>query len=77
MGEQALRALFGFVVEGRREPGDVDAFDIPVHGFRLIDPDGPTPEERKAQREALIAQMGPPRYFRMQPDGSMVEITGL
>lgn len=76
MGEEALRALFGFVVEGRSEPGDVDAFDIPVHGFRLVDPDGPTPEERKAQREALIAQSGPPRYFRMQPDGSMAEITG-
>lgn len=76
MGEEALRALFGFVLEGKQNPEDVDAFDIPVHGFRLIDPAGPTPGERKAQRDALIAQMSPPRYFRMQPDGSMSEIDG-
>lgn len=61
LGEEALRALFGFVLEGRPDPEDVDAFDIPAHGFRLIDPAGPTLEQSKAERDALVAQMGPPR----------------
>lgn len=74
LGEEALWALFGFILEGRPDPEDVDASGIPAHGFRLIDPDGPTPEQRKAERDALIAQMSPPRFFRMQPDGSMAEV---
>jgi hypothetical protein len=74
LGEEALRALFGFVLEGLRDPEDADAFDIPAHGFRLTDPDGPTPEQRKAEQEALKAHMGPPRFFQRQPDGSMLEV---
>lgn len=42
MGEEALRALFGFVLEGWPDPGDIDASVIPVHGFRLIEPTGST-----------------------------------
>ena len=74
LGEEALRSLFGFVLEGFPDPEDVDASEFPAHGFRLLDPDGPTPEQRQAERDALIAQMGPPRFFRMQPDGSMLEV---
>lgn len=37
LGEEALRALFGFVLEGWPAPGDIDAAAIPVHGFRLLD----------------------------------------
>lgn len=77
LGEDALRALFGFILEGHPEPDDVDAFEVPVHGFDLIDPDGPTPEEREAEQAARIAMMGPPRMFRMQSDGSFVEFDGL
>ncbi|MEU0936960.1 hypothetical protein [Embleya sp. NPDC005971] len=72
LGEDALRALFGFIVEGRRMPDDIDADDVPVHRFRLTDPDGPTPEQRKAVREALVARMKPPRIFHMQ-GGRLVE----
>ncbi|WP_372463349.1 DUF6928 family protein [Actinospica acidithermotolerans] len=74
LGEEALRSLFGFVLEGFPDPEDVDASEVPAHGFRLLDPDGPTPEQRQAERDALIVQMGPPRFFRMQPDGSMLEV---
>lgn len=42
MGEEALRALFGFVLEGWPDPEDIDAFAIPMHGFRLIDSTGST-----------------------------------
>lgn len=58
LGEAALRALFGFVIEGRREPGDVDACAVPVHGFNLTNPAGPSLEERWAAHAALMAQMG-------------------
>ena len=74
---RAIRALFGFVLEGRPEPDDVDAFKVPVHGFDVIDPNGPTREERDAERATRIARMGAPRMFRMQSDGSFVEVDRL
>jgi hypothetical protein len=76
LGEEALRALFGFIIEGFPEPGDIDAFDVPVHRFRLTDPKGPPPEQREAERDACIAAMGPPRVFRME-GGRFVEVDGL
>ncbi|MCF2530828.1 DUF6928 family protein [Yinghuangia soli] len=71
LGGEALRALFGFTVEGRQKAGDVDAADIPVHRFRLVDPDGPTPEQREAMLKALVTGMKP-RVLRME-DGRLVE----
>ncbi|MEU0810587.1 hypothetical protein [Streptomyces sp. NPDC005970] len=41
LGEDALRALCGFIQEGRPEPDDVDADGIELHGFRVRDPNGP------------------------------------
>lgn len=73
LGETALRALFGFVIEGLIKPEDVDAYEVPVYGFDLVDPGGPTPEERQAEREALAAQTGTPRMFRLQ-NGALVEV---
>ncbi|MBR7835702.1 hypothetical protein KDL01_20670 [Actinospica durhamensis] len=35
LGEEALRALFGFVIEGWPDPQDIDASEIPMHGFRV------------------------------------------
>ncbi|MGR6920980.1 DUF6928 family protein [[Actinomadura] parvosata] len=74
LGEDALRALLGFTIEGTVEPGDVDAEEVELLGFTVIDPEGPTPEERRAEFEALVAQMGEPRVFRPQPDGSLKEV---
>ena len=74
LGEAALRALFEFVIEGRSEPGDVDACAIPVHAFSLTDPGAPSFEERRAARAALMARMGPRRSLFLQPDGSWSEV---
>lgn len=41
LAEDALRALFGFIVEGRPEPGDVDAWEVRLRGFRVRDAHGP------------------------------------
>lgn len=43
-GQQALRTLFGFVVDSHtdREPGDIDARRVVLHGFVIAaDPDDP------------------------------------
>lgn len=75
LGEQALRALFGFVVEGHPESDDIDAEAVHLHGFRVTDPSG----EEQAAREAAYAQarraMRSPRRFRLGPDGAMHEVS--
>ena len=75
LGEEALRALFGFVLEGRPDPDDIDADSVLLHGFRVIDPTG----QEQAVRDAAYAQarqrMGTPRRFRMGPDGTLQEVT--
>ncbi|MFF5262065.1 DUF6928 family protein [Actinomadura viridis] len=77
LGEDALRALFGFVLEGMREPDDVDPDGVGLLGFRLTDPDDPdeVAEHEAAIKEAVRA-MGPPRRFTYGPDGSLLEIDG-
>ncbi len=37
LGEEALRALCGFVLEGHPEPDDIDASRITLHGFHVRD----------------------------------------
>jgi hypothetical protein len=75
LGEEALRAFFGFIVEGHPESDDIDAETVHLHGFRVTDPSG----EEQAAREALYAEalraMGPPQRFRMGPDGTWHEVS--
>ena len=75
LGEQALRALFGFVIEGRPRPDDIDAGAIPMLGFRVIDPTGREQAEREASYRRMRQMMGPPRRLRMGPDGTVQEIS--
>jgi hypothetical protein len=74
LGEEALRALFGFVLEGHPDPDDIEAAGVHLHGFRVTDPSG----QEQATREAAYAQarqaMGTPQMFRMGPGGTMQEI---
>ncbi|MES9535997.1 MULTISPECIES: hypothetical protein [unclassified Actinomadura] len=74
MGEDALRFLFGFVIEGRWEDTDIDAGAVPVHGFRVTDPTGREQAEREAAYADAVANMGPPRFFQLGPNGRMEEI---
>ncbi|MFB6631994.1 hypothetical protein ACFCWY_19025 [Streptomyces sp. NPDC056362] len=42
LGNEALRAFFGFLLEGTPAPEDVDPDAVPLLGFRLVaDSDGP------------------------------------
>ena len=77
LGEEALREFFGFVLEGRPSPEDIDPYEVELRGFRLQDPQAPDPALRQAAIAAAVAQMGPPRMFRFGPDGSMVEVEAL
>jgi hypothetical protein len=72
-GEEALRALFGFVLEGTPRSGDVDPDGVLLHGYRVADPSGAEQAAREAAMEAALSAMGPPRMFRLGPDGSLVE----
>jgi len=74
LGEDALRALFGFILEGRPSPEDVDAYSVPVLGFRVTDPSGAEQAAREASYEEALRRMGPPRMLRMGPDGTLHEV---
>jgi hypothetical protein len=75
LGEKALRALFGFVIEGYPDPHDIDTETVHLHGFRVTDPSGQEQAAREAAYETARRAMGPPRMFRMGPDGTMHEVT--
>ncbi|WP_437004651.1 DUF6928 family protein [Streptomyces sp. enrichment culture] len=77
LGEDALRALCGFVKEGRPEPDDVDADTVRLHGFQVQDPQGPGLEDQEAQLRRAVEAMGPPRVYTLGPGGSLVERDGL
>lgn len=84
LGEEALRNLFGFIIEGPPEPDDTDELPEPddidtasvhMHVFRVGDPSGEEQAVRAAAYEHLTRDMGPPRMFRMGPDGTMQEVS--
>ncbi|MFE6359856.1 DUF6928 family protein [Streptomyces sp. NPDC057806] len=77
MGEDALRALCGFIQEGRPEPDDVDADAIELFGFHVRDPRRPDPAEQEAELRRVVEAMDPPRFYALSPDGSLVERDGL
>jgi hypothetical protein len=73
LGEDALRALFGFILEGHPHPDDVDPFGVHLHGFRVADPAGREQSERETTMEQLLKRMESPRRYRMMPDGTLRE----
>ncbi|MEU7977120.1 hypothetical protein AB0B63_01120 [Micromonospora sp. NPDC049081] len=74
LGEQALRAFFGFTLEGRPDPDDIDPFDVPLHGFHVADPTGREQAERDDLMERILQRMEPPRRHRMMPDGTLRQL---
>ncbi|MFI7614995.1 DUF6928 family protein [Nonomuraea terrae] len=74
LGEDALHALFGFVIEGAPDSGDIDTTGVHLRGFRVTDPSGREQAEREAMYAEVRRTMGPPRTFRMGPDGTMQEV---
>lgn len=77
LGEDALRALCGFIQEGMPEPDDVDAENIELHGFVVRDPNGPDLAEKEAERRRALEAMEPPQFYTMGPEGVLIEQDGL
>ncbi|WP_343442044.1 DUF6928 family protein [Micromonospora schwarzwaldensis] len=75
LGEEALRALFGFVIEGFPAPDDIEAHTVRMYEFRVVDPSGDEQAAREAAYKQALRDMGPPRLFRLRPDGRMREIS--
>ncbi|WP_327008857.1 hypothetical protein OHA72_17335 [Dactylosporangium sp. NBC_01737] len=75
LGEDALRHLYGFILEGRHLDDDVPAREIGLLGFRVTDPTGAEQARREATYREALAKMGRPRTFRYTADGTLVEIT--
>jgi len=73
LAQQAMRCLFGFALEGRPEPGDVDAGQISMLGYRVTDPTGAEQVAREASLREFL-QHHRRRRYRTGPDGSLVEI---
>ncbi|MFF0445055.1 DUF6928 family protein [Streptomyces sp. NPDC004609] len=76
LGEDALRALCGFVQEGHPEPDDVDADAVKLYGFRVRDPHEPDRAEQEAGLREAMETMAPPRFYTLGPDGSLIERDG-
>ncbi|MDP9799574.1 hypothetical protein J2S43_008086 [Catenuloplanes nepalensis] len=60
LGQAALRAFFGFVLDGQARPGDVDAAAVRVHGFQVEDP----LFREQAARQAMLARVSAGAYRR-------------
>lgn len=75
LGEVALRELFGFILEGMPQEADVDPDSVPVHSFLVTDPSGAEQAAREAAYAQAREQLGPPRTFRLGPDGQLHEVT--
>jgi len=76
-GCQDRRALFGFIVEGRCLPGDVDPSTVHLQGFRVTDPEAPTLAERQARmRESAVPMTLTSYRMEKAPDGRILMIPG-
>ncbi|QMU79831.1 hypothetical protein GXW83_33150 [Streptacidiphilus sp. PB12-B1b] len=76
LGEDALRTLAGFILEGQPHPDDVDPYTIPLNGYRVTAPHAPDPALARAALERAVKSMGPPRILRFNPDGSITTSAG-
>jgi hypothetical protein len=68
-GDAALRALFGFVLEGRRQPTDVDAGSVKLAGFQ-VPPANPVTKEMLAEFMRTHRRTA----YRMGPDGNLIRV---
>jgi hypothetical protein len=74
LGEEALRALVGFVLEGHAHPDDVDPYALLMNGYLLTDPDGPDPAEERAAMERAVRAMRLRRSVRFNTDGTVTKL---
>jgi hypothetical protein len=67
--ETALRALFGFAIEGRRQPTDIDAQSVKLAGFQ-VPPAHPITKEMLAE----FMRTAKRTRYRIGPDGKLIQV---
>ncbi|GGP87358.1 DUF6928 family protein [Streptomyces sindenensis] len=75
LGNEALRALFGFLLKGRPSPEDVGPDEVPLLGFDLTDLD----TSRRAQKRAALeeaARRMQRKSLHLGADRSWIEALG-
>ncbi|WP_033225995.1 MULTISPECIES: DUF6928 family protein [unclassified Streptomyces] len=77
LGEDALRALCGFVMEGLPAPDDVATDAIELHGFLVRTPDALAPTNQEVTPHGAAETMPTPRFYALDPDGTLTERPGL
>ena len=68
-GEAAMRALFGFIIEGRPRPADIDAESVKLAGFK-VPPANPVTKEMLAE----FMRTHKRTTYRMGPDGKLFQV---
>jgi hypothetical protein len=68
-GDAALHALFGFVVEGRPQPADIDAESVRLAGFQ-VSPAHPVKPELVAEFTRTHRRT----TYRIGPDGKLIQV---
>jgi hypothetical protein len=68
-GDAALRALFGFIIEGRSQPADIDAFSVTLAGFQ-VRPEKPVTKEMVAE----FMRTHKRTRYEFGPDGRLIEL---
>jgi Family of unknown function (DUF6928) len=68
-GDAALRALFGFIIEGRWQSTDIDAESVKLAGFQV-------PPANPVTKEMLAEFMRTHKHirYRMGPDGKLIQV---
>ena len=69
LGGAALRALFGFIIVGRRQPSDVDAESVKLAGFQ-VPPANPITEEMLAEFMRTHRRTS----YRLGPGGELIKV---
>jgi hypothetical protein len=71
LGEAALTALFGFIIEGRRQPEDLDPEAVRLAGFAV-------PPEHRVTKDMVAEFMRTAKHtrWRFGPDGRLIEVEG-
>jgi len=69
LGGAALRAFFGFVVEGRPQPADIDTGPVRLAGFQVPPAHPVTPE-----MVAEFTRTHRRTTYRMGPDGKLIQV---
>jgi hypothetical protein len=69
VGDSALRALFGFIIEGRPQRADIDALSVKLAGFQ-VPPANPVTKDMVVE----FTRTHKRTKYLMGPDGKLIKL---